>query len=83
MNTQERPPSGATRMDGQRLSFGAMPDDEQESAVRRLVMCGFAEDEVAARTGWTVARIGQVMREQSPPAYRGAGPVVNVYWPTS
>jgi hypothetical protein len=41
-----------------------LPHEEQESTVRRLAVCGLPEQEIAARTGWSIDRVDQVMREQ-------------------
>ena len=63
MQIGEQFPRGSARIDTRSLwLFRALPDEEQESTVRRLVVFGLASDDIAARTGWSAARVTQVMR---------------------
>jgi hypothetical protein len=56
---------GSARTDARGLwLFRALPREEQESTIRRLAVCGLPAAEIAARTGWSSDRVGQVMRER-------------------
>ena len=61
-----RPSESSAVLGGQSIwHFRAIPDDVQRCTVRRLMLCGLSEAEIAARTGLPVERIRQVMREES------------------
>ena len=63
MQTLEQLPRGSARKEARSLwLFRALPDEEQESTVRRLAVFGLASDDIAARTGWSADRVRQVMR---------------------
>ena len=63
MRTLEQLPRGSARIDTRSLwLFRALPDEEQESTVRRLAVFGLPSDDIAARTGWSADRVRQVMR---------------------
>ena len=63
MQTLEQLPRGSAGKEARSLwLFRALPDEEQESTVRRLAVFGLPSDDIAARTGWSVDRVRQVMR---------------------
>lgn len=57
-------PSGAARAGlSVHWHFRAMPTEAQRGAIRRLVLSGVGEKEIAARTGWSVDRVRSVVQE--------------------
>lgn len=56
----------SARVDGGSIwHFRAIPEDVQRCTVRRLALCGLPDYEIAARTGWAVDRVRQVMHENA------------------
>jgi hypothetical protein len=43
--------------------FRTLPIDVQRGAIRRLALSGVSEQEIAARTGWSVAAVRRAVRE--------------------
>jgi hypothetical protein len=43
--------------------FRAMPPEVQRGAVRRLALSGLSEEDIAARTGWSVDSVRRVILE--------------------
>jgi hypothetical protein len=43
--------------------FRAMPPDVQRAAIRRLALSGFADEDISARTGWSVDGVRRAILE--------------------
>ena len=43
--------------------FRAMPPEVQRGAIRRLALSGLAEEDIAARTGWSVDSVRRAILE--------------------
>jgi hypothetical protein len=67
MQIQQQSSPGSVELDRQSLwHFRVLPAEAQRCTVRRLTLCGFSDEEIAARTGWPLDRVRQVRREQAP-----------------
>jgi hypothetical protein len=51
------------------LQFRLMAPDAQRSTIRRLALSGLDDDEIAERTGWSVADIRGVLSPPMIPAF--------------
>jgi hypothetical protein len=45
--------------------FRAMPAESQRAAIRRLALSGVADEDIAARTGWSVERVRRAISEDA------------------
>jgi hypothetical protein len=43
--------------------FRAMPPEVQSGVIRRLALSGVPDEDIAARTGWSVDRVRRVVQE--------------------
>lgn len=64
MNTVEERSAGTTLAASPlHWHFRVMPPEVQRGAVRRLALSGLAEEDIAARTGWSVDSVRRVILE--------------------
>ena len=57
METLQEPPGRASVGSLLHWHFRAMPPEVQRGAIRRLALSGLAEEDIAARIGWSVDRV--------------------------
>ena len=63
METLQEPPGIASVGSPLHWHFRAMPPEVQRGVIRRLALSGVADDDIAARTGWSVDRVRRVVQE--------------------
>lgn len=63
MDTLQEPPGIASVGSPVQWHFRAMPPEVQRGAIRRLALSGVADEDIAARTGWSVDRVRRVVQE--------------------
>jgi hypothetical protein len=63
METLQEPPGIASVDSPLHWHFRAMPREVQRGVIRRLALSGVADEDIAARTGWSVDRVRRVVQE--------------------
>lgn len=63
MQTVQQPSQTTRIASPMHWHFRAMPPDAQRGAIRRLALSGLTEENIAARTGWSVDSVRRAVLE--------------------